>query len=62
MPTPALVTLSLDKFDVIDEQLAPPTQQHEKRESQPVSLPADYGRKPLTEEEIEVINVSMLCF
>ena len=64
LPTPALVMLSLDNLDKFDRQLAPITQhslQHKERETQTVSLPAAYGRKPLTEEEIEVINVSMSC-
>lgn len=50
----ALVTLSMDRFQVSTDQV-PATS---KRQGSIVELPANYGRPlPLSEEEIETINV-----
>ena len=54
---PALVILSVDQLRSQPiTQIVQNPQQHKSH--QILNLPASYGRKPLTDKEIEVINVS----
>lgn len=54
--TVALTQLSLENFYQSHQQM-----QHTTIPSSEASLPVDYGRKPLSEEEITFINVSHFC-